>query len=367
MRFLFFLICFPAMAQNLVLNPSFEQSKRCVYGIGQFSSFVTDWSTPTFASTDYFNSCTKGEASVPANFIGIQTPKEGASYAGFYLFTEKNYREYVQGKLASTLEKDKKYVISFWISLSEASDYALNDIGVLLTQNKVNALTDRPLSPKELSKGGAGDFHLYPIVSKLYYNDKQNWMRLRTTITATGSENYLVIGNFKTNGRTDKELAAPKRLEIAYYFIDQVSVEPADPEEASSAPVKTTDFAEPEPFAGPPEIGKSYILNNVNFAFDSADLTETSKTELNRLYDYLGGIGRPKISVSGHTDDIGNDAYNQEISHRRAQSVANYLIEKGYEANLIEASGYGESSPIVPNDTEENRLKNRRVEFRILQ
>ena len=73
----------------------------------------------------------------------------------------------------------------------------------------------------------------------------------------------------------------------------------------------------------------------------------------------------PKVTVEGHTDDRGNDAYNQDLSQRRAESVRRYLIGKGIPGDRLDAKGYGESRPIMPNDTNEHRSANRRVEFKI--
>ena len=75
----------------------------------------------------------------------------------------------------------------------------------------------------------------------------------------------------------------------------------------------------------------------------------------------------PEISVElqAHTDDIGSKEYNLNLSNRRAYAVVKYLTKRGIDYNRIEPKGYGESDPIAPNDTESNRAKNRRVEFKI--
>ena len=64
---------------------------------------------------------------------------------------------------------------------------------------------------------------------------------------------------------------------------------------------------------------------------------------------------------------VGNDAYNQDLSERRAASVRTYLIEKGVTQSVLKSKGYGESTPVAPNDSEENKARNRRVEFTILR
>jgi outer membrane protein OmpA-like peptidoglycan-associated protein len=73
-----------------------------------------------------------------------------------------------------------------------------------------------------------------------------------------------------------------------------------------------------------------------------------------------------KIEINGHTDDVGTDVSNQVLSQDRAQSVVTYLQSKGISAGRLSAKGYGESKPDVPNNSDENRAFNRRVEFKIL-
>jgi len=74
-----------------------------------------------------------------------------------------------------------------------------------------------------------------------------------------------------------------------------------------------------------------------------------------------------KIEISGHTDNIGSAAYNQKLSESRAKAVVDYLIEHGIDRSRLSYMGYGFEKPIAPNDTEEGRQLNRRVEFKIVE
>ena len=74
-----------------------------------------------------------------------------------------------------------------------------------------------------------------------------------------------------------------------------------------------------------------------------------------------------EIEISGHTDNVGAEDYNQKLSQERAQSVADYLIGKGIESTRLKAIGYGEGRPIAFNGDEEGRQTNRRVEFKVLK
>jgi len=107
-------------------------------------------------------------------------------------------------------------------------------------------------------------------------------------------------------------------------------------------------------------------LDNITFATNSADIASSSYEELNRLVDLLKLNNQFKVEISAHTDDKGADAYNMKLSDRRANSVVNYLRLKGIPSNRLVAKGYGKTKPLVPNTSDENRAKNRRVEFKII-
>ena len=112
--------------------------------------------------------------------------------------------------------------------------------------------------------------------------------------------------------------------------------------------------------------GEPIRLNNIFFEFAKSVLKEASFPELDRLVGILNKNPELKIEIAGHTDDVGTDASNQTLSQDRAQSVVNYLQSKGINISRLSAKGYGESKPDVPNNSDENRAFNRRVEFKIL-
>jgi OmpA-OmpF porin, OOP family len=113
------------------------------------------------------------------------------------------------------------------------------------------------------------------------------------------------------------------------------------------------------------EKNASVILNNLFFDFDQYALKEESLTELEEVVKFLKTHPEIKIEISGHTDNQGKEAYNQQLSLRRANSVADYLKENGIASPRISVKGFGSLQPVKPNDTEENRRQNRRIEFRV--
>ena len=117
----------------------------------------------------------------------------------------------------------------------------------------------------------------------------------------------------------------------------------------------------------PIEIGQVVRLNNVFFDFDKWNLRPESYIELDRVVQLLIENPTIEIEMSAHTDSHGTDTYNYTLSDNRARSVMEYILSKGISANRIVSQGYGETKPVVPNDTDENRQLNRRVEFKILK
>ena len=107
-------------------------------------------------------------------------------------------------------------------------------------------------------------------------------------------------------------------------------------------------------------------LRNIQFEFNSYQLTEGSNDELESLAQLLFINPTLRIELSSHTDDVGSDKYNDRLSTLRGQAVAEWLQARGVDAGRIVAVGYGERKPLVPNDSEEHRAMNRRVEIKVL-
>jgi outer membrane protein OmpA-like peptidoglycan-associated protein len=104
----------------------------------------------------------------------------------------------------------------------------------------------------------------------------------------------------------------------------------------------------------------------IQFEFDKAALLPDNRELLSRIAGILLTSKGYQITVYGHTDDVGSDAYNQELSERRARSVRDYLVEAGISPKIITTKGYGKSKPLVDGKTPEARAKNRRVEIGIV-
>ncbi len=107
-------------------------------------------------------------------------------------------------------------------------------------------------------------------------------------------------------------------------------------------------------------------LKNVFYEIDSWELKKESISELNNLYDLLSENKDVIVEIGGYTDSTGTDAHNLGLSEKRALSVVSYLISKGISSDRLKHKGYGNTSPIGNNVTEEGRKLNRRTEVRII-
>lgn len=115
------------------------------------------------------------------------------------------------------------------------------------------------------------------------------------------------------------------------------------------------------------QVGQTIQLKNVFFAFNKWDLLPESYPELNKVAEFLKENPTVEIELAGHTDDVGSDEYNLDLSDKRANSVKAYLTAQGISESRLRAKGYGETRPVAPNEYDWGREKNRRVEFTILK
>ena len=141
------------------------------------------------------------------------------------------------------------------------------------------------------------------------------------------------------------------------YTMDKQIKELKEKTEGTGVDVTTTDD------------GKAILVNlpdGVTFDVASYTLKPEFRATLSQVAQSMNEYPNSLIDVYGHTDSTGSDAYNQTLSENRARTVANYLISQGVSAARIRSQGFGETLPVANNDTEEGRMKNRRVEIKIV-
>ncbi len=114
-------------------------------------------------------------------------------------------------------------------------------------------------------------------------------------------------------------------------------------------------------------IGLTFQVENIEFDVAKATLRPTSFPPLDTLVRIMKHIPEILVEIQGHTDSDGSNESNRKLSQRRAQSVVNYLVEHGISRSQFKAKGYGEETPLVPNTSKENKQRNRRVMFKVLE
>ncbi|WP_308815180.1 OmpA family protein [Sphingomonas sp. GV3] len=115
--------------------------------------------------------------------------------------------------------------------------------------------------------------------------------------------------------------------------------------------------------------GDNLLLNipsGITFAYNSATVQPQFQRTLDQVAQTLAQYNQTYIDVYGFTDSTGSDAYNQQLSERRATAVADYLASRGVQPARIGTRGFGESNPVASNETEAGRAANRRVEIKIV-
>jgi OmpA-OmpF porin, OOP family len=107
-------------------------------------------------------------------------------------------------------------------------------------------------------------------------------------------------------------------------------------------------------------------LEGIVFGFDSDRIASDERGALESAADTLRRNPELRVEIAGHTDSMGQPAYNQALSERRARAVLEFLVAAGIDRDRLTARGYGQAEPVADNATEEGRARNRRVELRVL-
>ncbi len=368
---------FVCSQNNLIADSSFEVNKFIPI---EYSSIGanTSWNSPSRATTDLFCKCDKkfskiSVVNVPNNAMGIQEPRSGKCYAGIFAVSHGFYREYLQTSLTAPLDANKEYILNFYISLSDYSRLAVDKIGVCFLNKNVkyehsDAITN--LKP------------IYINLEEEVGMDVNNWHQISLVYKANGGENTLLIGGFgikrlwKTGNTVPQGISSPINKSIerdAYYYFDDISIyeykriiEDTIPFEYINpdAEIEVPDTERVEPVTidkVPNDIVIAF--KNVLFQSGEAILSPLSYPELNVIAFYMKADPNLFIEIYGHTDNLGDEEKNKDLSLKRAMAVGKYLVAKGVNVNNVASFGYGSSQPLESNQSEEGRKVNRRVEF----
>jgi len=201
--------------------------------------------------------------------------------------------------------------------------------------------------------------------------DKNGTVPDDAQIVVTDNESGAVVGIYKPNKKTGKYLfilPPGKNYNVTYeaqgYLFKSENL--IVPKNSAFSSIKK------EIVLAPIKANESIVLNNVFFEFNSSQVTKDSKIELDKLFSLLANNPTINVEIQGHTDSKGRNAYNKELSQKRAEAVREYVVNKGINAKRITAKGYGEKQPIARNentdgsDNEEGRALNRRIELKVV-
>lgn len=335
-------------AQNLVVNPGFEEGAKqsCVIR----TAGLPGWSMPSDGTSDLIVVSKKEKQKLqgkPPGY-GLTAPFEGYACAGF--LTVEGGHEYVCGTLSQPLVADCTYTISFALARILDSDFALNRIGMFFTTESKPYHTEAgmpslPWTP-QLTLDDADDATPY-----------DHWTVYTLSYIATGGERSFVIGDFTDSFKRNS-------TEASYFFIDDVSV--------TASPVVTTPAAETVVSADTSSQqietasadsnaiapGKTLVLENIYFETGKSRILPESYPPLYNIIIELKLQPHLKVEIVGHTDKHGDPESNQKLSEERARAVADFFIARGIEASRISIRGEGQNKPVGNDDQ-----KNRRVEF----
>lgn len=293
-------------AQNLVPNPSFEDTLQCPYG--DYGS-IANWINPTTASPDAFNSCSAGNYYVPNNVYGNRTAKEGFGYIGIHSSVGgNNYREYIQVQLINSLQANQKYCVKFFVCLTDSASYAVNDIGAYFSNTQISSTLNQVLPYTPQAKNN-------PVLNPL--TQRNIWQAVTDSFIAQGGEQYITIGNFKDDASVDtSSVSGGSSWATGYYYIDSVFV-------GLCSTLNGVD--EIEAFDNSLQVFPNPTSNLLNIVSSTVNINKIL------LVDGVGNVVLSKdCGVLSNKKEIPIDVTNiaKGVYHLKVYSTNNYAIRK---------------------------------------
>lgn len=340
---------------NLIPNAGFEHTTP-----GRKGTIITQalgWTSGTtgkLSTPDLFSPSNYWDANPYKNHFGRTFPLDGENYAGILIWKsllhaseEHSQREYLATKLKDSLVAGTHYKIKFYYHYAQKSVYYCPHIGVALVRDHNFPATNSVLPFKPQMEQTISDT-----------SNKFSWRLWEADFIADGREQYLLIGNFRPNNESEKlrmnpdeqlHYEAPK---YSYIYIDNISTEPNIDQRIVGNYL--------------PQIGKSFQLRNLHYESDSFNITKKQLPSLAQLVYIMQDYTNLKIEIQGHTDNTADKLHNRELSNKRAFYIYQFLLKKGIDKARISYKGYGASKALFSDTTEENKIKNRRVEFLVI-
>ena len=364
-----------AQTFNLVPNSGFEDTNiKKLRSYGQKEEVSKYWFSATEVPADIYGDGAKGDKiAIPTNDYGTQEPAAGLCYAGFRAYSKdpRMQRSYLEVQLPQMLDRDVMYCVSFDISLADLSRYAVNDIGVVVSDRKI----EQP---------NLGDMILQPDVKQKtnkVFEYTEGWEKFCGTFVGTGQEEYIVIGCF--GSRSDMTIEKVKRpvgltgpqLSHAYYFIDNVEIIEIQAksqcvcsavEERDMDLVYGSSSVQDEDMTNAEKINSSAIY----YAFLKRTPTGSGKQTVANIATILKANPSMKINIVGHCDE--DEASEGKVNARykmigknRGDQIRRMLETAGVPASQYSVSDIGAQDPANTRGTDISRAQNRRVTFEV--
>ena len=361
------LCCFAeTYAQNLLGNGSFEDRNICT----EFRAGCAAEAWFRIPLTAVSNS--KGTAGF---FLG----NHYESMVMEHVLNPAIFRTYIYTRVLCPLEKGKEYIFTAYF---RTGDDTFDHVDILLLDFEPFRYQDRLARSKD---------RITITPEQKISDHPDGWKEYLIRFVATGNEKYLLIGNLA------KEPLTGKHRVFIIYDIDNVMLKPADAsvhacmerdinqrklylnnyrhtpgrflddDEQSIPPLKPQEHKDsvvsiPAPVS--PPVNDTLVIPDVLFKFDKSELNPVFSGRLDTLISKIKNKLFTRIEVLGHTDSFGKDAYNQQLSVSRAETVKKYLIERlHYASDNIITKGFAAKIPVTSNSTLAGRQKNRRVEI----
>lgn len=194
----------------------------------------------------------------------------------------------------------------------------------------------------------------------------ENGDPLDAEVVIEDPQNGVKIGSFRSNPSTGDVFLTLPTGPTYFYYVNKRNYFPESGQIDLHTCIHNKDTVTLRAISSMLETGKSVLLNNIFFDYDQVTLRAQSQFEIKRLVN-LAKQEKVKVELHGHTDNLGDDTYNLELSQRRAEAVRAELIRLGLPEDRVTTKGFGESKPIASNETEAGRQQNRRVEVLFLQ
>lgn len=357
--FVFHFISSNCISQNLIINGNFEDVNIC-----------TEHHAPCAPEAWRLTSSLIPEYSInnKNHTVGIIVKNSSI----------KNVRSYLQSRLSNKLSIGKRYKITMDIC---PGNIFINEIGIVFSDTLILTKSNRLLKINP-------ELEFENNKKLLQYKKGKDWLRLEKEFIAKNEDLYVIIGCFLNDEDLITKYSKGKfrAFKNYHYYFDNIKLIPMDTiyDNKNIADTKkliySEDYRHPVPDDFLVQIKPQIILEKINsdsfisnsdtillfgnllFEFDSYIPSDYLVKKVDSIFNNLT-CSIDSFSIIGHTDKIGTDSYNNELSFKRAESVANYIITSGFiKKDKIRIMGYGSKFPIENNSTDTLFYKNRRVE-----